>query len=442
MAVAVPVAHLAAWLNTQSVMKRDIELHPRFAGHFTRCRGGSSQGAPGCWRQSGSLPGIAPVLDPGLKMHAQTSPRAEREHFHPLEAIPLFRRIPRTFPRDLAYTFIWNALFALFFYLMTAVTTGRLASLHTFRIIFLISNVIGYTIHFLFSAGNMAGFDAAARRKGYVATVVYYSTVPMLGVFTGFLISSLFIDVSFRSPFFTLNAILPMLVVSVVISLVLSVIFFWRERSAVADVALAREREKGVRIEREAALANLRALQAQIEPHFLFNTLANVTSLVDPDPAKAKRMLESFNRFLRSSLAATRMEKTTLGAEGVLIGAFLDVLQVRMGERLRYRVDFPAELAAFEMPPMLLQPVVENAIHHGLEPKVDGGEVTLAARREGASLVIEVRDTGVGFAPTTRGGLGLTNVRDRLRLLHGEAASLTVGDNAPSGTVVTMRLPA
>jgi LytS/YehU family sensor histidine kinase len=210
----------------------------------------------------------------------------------------------------------------------------------------------------------------------------------------------------------------------------------------VADAALAREREKSGRIEREAALANLRALQAQIEPHFLFNTLANVTSLVDPDPAKAKRMLESFNRFLRSSLAATRKEKTTLGEEGVLIGAFLDVLQVRMGGRLRHRVDFPPELAGFELPPMLLQPVVENAIQHGLEPKVEGGEVVVAARREGAAVVIEVRDTGVGFAPITRGGLGLTNVRDRLRLLHGEAASLTIGENAPSGAVVTLRLPA
>jgi LytS/YehU family sensor histidine kinase len=223
---------------------------------------------------------------------------------------------------------------------------------------------------------------------------------------------------------------------------VLSVIFFWRERSAVADAALAREREKGERIERESALANLRALQAQIEPHFLFNTLANVTSLVDPDPAKAKRMLESFNRFLRSSLAATRMEKTTLAAEGELIGAFLDVLQVRMGERLRYRVEFAPDLAAFELPPMLLQPVVENAIRHGLEPKVAGGEVAVVARREGDSVVIEVRDTGVGFAPATRGGLGLTNVRDRLRLLYGDAASLTIGEYAPAGTVVALRLPA
>jgi signal transduction histidine kinase len=399
-------------------------------------------GHAGYARQSGSLACIPIAIRNPARMHADTARRPPREHFHPLEAIPYFRRIPRSFARDFAYTFVWNGLFALFFYMMTVMATGRLASLHTFKIIFLISNVVGYSIHFLFSAGGTAGFDVAARRRGLAATAAYYSLVPMLGVISGFLVSSLFIDVGFRSAFFTLNAILPMLFVSLVISMVLTVIFFWRERSAVADAALAREREKGERIEREAALANLRALQAQIEPHFLFNTLANVTSLVDPDPAKAKRMLESFNRFLRSSLASTRMEKTTLGAEGELIGAFLDVLQVRMGDRLRYRVDIAPDLAAFELPPMLVQPVVENAIHHGLEPKVDGGEVIVAARREGAAVAIEVRDTGVGFDPTTRGGLGLTNVRDRLRLLYGDSASLAIGENAPAGTVVVLRLPA
>ena len=375
-------------------------------------------------------------------MQADIAPRTAREHFHPLEVLPVFRRIPRTFTRDLAYTFLWNGLFATFFYLMTVMATGRLAPLYVFKMIFLISNVIGYAIHFLFSLGNATGIDAAARRRGHFAKTAYYSSVPMLGVFIGFWISSLFIDVGFRSAFFTMNAILPMLFVSLVISVVLSVIFFWRERTAVADAALARELEKGQRIEREAALANLRALQAQIEPHFLFNTLANVTSLVDPDPANAKRMLESFNRFLRASLAATRMEKTTLAAEGELIGAFLDVLQVRMGARLRHRVDIPAELAAFELPPMLVQPVVENAIRHGLEPKIEGGEVAVTARREGDAVAIEVRDTGVGFAPTTRGGLGLTNVRDRLRLLYGGRASLSVGENQPSGAVVTLNIPA
>jgi LytS/YehU family sensor histidine kinase len=153
-------------------------------------------------------------------------------------------------------------------------------------------------------------------------------------------------------------------------------------------------------------------------------------------------MLQSFNRFLRASLAATRAESTTLGANAGLIAAYLEVLQVRMGKRLAWRIDVPAELAAYSLPPMLLQPVVENAIRHGLEPKVEGGEVVLTARRDGPQLRIEVADSGLGFAPTTRGGLGLSNLRDRLRLLYGDRAALSVGENRPCGTRVAIVLPA
>jgi sensor histidine kinase YesM len=183
-------------------------------------------------------------------------------------------------------------------------------------------------------------------------------------------------------------------------------------------------------------------LQAQIEPHFLFNTLANVTGLIDLDPAKAKRMLESFIRFLRASLAAMRSESTTLGAEGDMIGAYLDVLAVRMGDRLRYTIEIDPAIAAFELPQLLLQPIVENAIKHGLEPKVDGGEVAIRARSSGDFIDIEIADTGIGFAPVTAGGVGLTNIRDRLRLLYGERASLAIRENAPAGTLVHLRLPA
>jgi len=152
-------------------------------------------------------------------------------------------------------------------------------------------------------------------------------------------------------------------------------------------------------------------------------------------------MLDSFIRFLRASLAATRMESTTLGAEAQLIGAYLDVLQVRMGPRLRYSIDVPDDLVAVQIAPMLLQPVVENAIRHGLEPKVEGGDLAFTARRDGGDVTIEIRDTGAGFASTTRGGVGLTNLRDRLRGLYGERASLDIGENARGGATVTIRIP-
>jgi signal transduction histidine kinase len=372
----------------------------------------------------------------------RTSPGFSRQEYHPLELIPFFRRFPCSFARNFLYTFIWSSLFGVGFYLLNAMGAGKLLSLHVLGLHILIANVIGYAIHGLFHAGTALGLADAARRSGHAAKIAYFSLVPMAGVLIGFWIVSFIVDVGFRNWLTEPSGLISIATTSLIISTVMSVIFFWRERGAVAEATLALERERSQRIEREALFANLRALQAQIEPHFLFNTLANVTSLIDPDPAKAKRMLESFIRFLRASLAATRNESTTLAAEAELIASYLDVLQIRMGARLRYEVDVPPDLHAFPVAPMLLQPVVENAIRHGLEPKVDGGKVRFSARRDGDAVVIEIADTGVGFAPTTRGGVGLTNLRDRLRLIYGERASLTVGDNGGGGASVAVRVPA
>ena len=363
-----------------------------------------------------------------------------RNDHHPLEIIPVFRRIPSSFARNFAYTFLWNGLFALLFYLINAVAAGALPSLLAFRLIFVISNIIGYTIHFLFWLCGICGIESAARRVGGIAQAALYAGVPLVGVLIGMTVASILFGWGWTAWLHDAGTILQIMLVSVAISVVLTVIFVVREREARAQVTLARERERAERREREAVLANLRALQAQIEPHFLFNTLANVTSLIEPQPQTARRMLESFIRFLRSSLAATRMQSTTLGAEAELIGAYLDVLQVRMGSRLRYAIEIPPDLQAFALAPMLLQPVVENSIVHGLEPSVAGGEVALRARREAGAVAIEISDTGVGFAATTRGGTGLTNLRERLRALYGERAALTIGEPG-GGARVTIRIP-
>ncbi len=367
---------------------------------------------------------------------------AQCEHFHPLEIIPFFHRVPWGIGRDFLYTFIWNGMFGVFFYSIAAFAAGRLPSLEAFGLYVLVANIVGYSIHLLFTLGAFARLDVAARRRGFAAKVAYSAILPMAGVLLGMWLASFIVDVGFRGAPTHLDALLQVAFVTILISIVLSAIFFWRERSAVANAALAHERARIERVEREAALANLRALQAQIEPHFLFNTLANVTSLIDPDPAKAKGMLESFIRFLRASLDATRMSSTTLGDEGALIGAYLEVLKVRMGARLRYRIEVDPDLATFALPPMLLQPLVENAIRHGLEPKVEGGEVCLRAHRENGNVAIEIADTGVGFAPVTRGGVGLENLRSRLKLLYGERASLAICESAAAGTRVRVTLPA
>ena len=361
--------------------------------------------------------------------------------WHPLELIPFFQRFPCTRARNLVYTFIWNSLFGAFFILMNSAVAGHFPSVRATWIFFGISNFIGFATHALFSAGELSGLEARVRRNGRIAKTLYFTLVPTIGVMAGLQAADWVFHIGFNwlgdpAWFVSIAA------TSLVISAVLSGIFYLREREALATAELERERLRAERVQREAMAANLRALQAQIEPHFLFNTLANVSSLVDRDPANAKHMLERFNHFLRASLAATRTESTTLGAERDLITAYLDVLKVRIGSRLDYRIEVPSALESFPLPPMLLQPVVENAIKHGLEPKVEGGRVDLAARQEGRHVAIEIRDTGVGFVSTPASGLGLTNLRERLKGLYGDAASLTIADNALSGTIVTLRIPA
>ena len=365
------------------------------------------------------------------------------DQFHPLEIFPVFKRIAPSPVRNIAYTFIWSSGLGFIIFLVGAIFMPQLPSREDVAWTFLFSNAIGFTIHGLYVLGDRSGVEAWVRRRGHFVKTSYYAGVSTAGVLLGYAFMAMTLDARLlRQWLKNPQWLAAFAFTSLVISFILSVIFFWRERHARAEAALQAERLRAERVEREAVLANLRALQAQIEPHFLFNTLANVASLVDPDPAMAKRMLESFIRFLRASLAATRTESTTLGAEGELIGAYLDVLQVRMGSRLAYRVDIAPELGGFALPPMLLQPVVENAIQHGLEPKVEGGLVELSARDAGGRVRIAITDTGMGFAPTTRGGLGLTNLRDRLRLVYAGSASLSVAEAPGGGTRVVIELPA
>jgi sensor histidine kinase YesM len=364
--------------------------------------------------------------------------------YHPLEIIPAFRRFKPGVVRDIAYTFIWNAALGFIFWLI-AITIAPESNRNVEYLVWnmIVAQSIGYTIHALFELLGLLRIDAWARSLGWAATSFYYSLVSAAGVVMGFgLVALVLQPVLFVNWLRNPRMVVTMAASSVLISVILSVVLYLRARHERAMAELEREKLRGERVEREAVLANLRALQAQIEPHFLFNTLANVASLIDPEPAKARHMLESFVRFLRSSLAATRTEATTLRAEAELIAAYLEVLQVRMGPRLRFSIAVPPELDSFALPPMLLQPVVENAIRHGLEPKMDGGTVAMRARREGPHVVVEVEDTGVGFSATTRGGVGLANLRERLRLLYGDRAALEVGDAPGGGAAVRVKLPA
>jgi signal transduction histidine kinase len=216
-------------------------------------------------------------------------------------------------------------------------------------------------------------------------------------------------------------------------------VFYWRSESYRAD--LQNERRRAAEALQAETSAKLALLQAQIEPHFLFNTLANAQSVIESDPQVAKSILEHLNQYLRVSLGRTRRASSTLGDEINLISALLAICALRLGERLHYSISAPEALKAAELPPLLLQPLVENALKHGVEPAVSGGEIRVEARQEGDLLCLRVTDTGVGLNASSPEGVGLANVRARLSSLYGERGRLALYSHEPHGVVAEITMP-
>ncbi|HEY9024025.1 MAG TPA: histidine kinase [Burkholderiaceae bacterium] len=220
---------------------------------------------------------------------------------------------------------------------------------------------------------------------------------------------------------------------------------FWARGQARAQRALV------AAAAHEATLARLDMLQSQLEPHMLFNTLANLRALIAADPARAQEMLDHLIAFLRATLAASRQSEHPLSDEFARLDDYLALMRVRMGDRLRTSATLPPELAAQPVPPLLLQPLVENAIKHGLEPQRGPGELQVDAALDGATLVLRVADTGRGLEAaaqararepgTPSSGFGLVQVRERLRTLFGDAARFTLAPREGGGTLAEIRLP-
>jgi hypothetical protein len=189
--------------------------------------------------------------------------------------------------------------------------------------------------------------------------------------------------------------------------------------------------------------ARLKLLETQLEPHMLFNTLANLRALIGVDPPRAQGMLDHMIAYLRATLDASRAATHTLQAEFDRLKDYLELMAVRMGPRLSYELQLPPELASHPVPALLLQPLVENCIQHGLEPKVEGGRIVVSARREGDQLVLEVADTGVGPNGDAAGakGFGMSQVHERLSTLHGDGASFDFAAGAGGGARTLLRLP-
>jgi hypothetical protein len=196
-------------------------------------------------------------------------------------------------------------------------------------------------------------------------------------------------------------------------------------------------------LERKVVEARLQALQAQVEPHFLFNTLAAVEHLIETDPPRAGEMQRHLIAFLRGAMPQMRGQASCLGDEIELCRNYLAIMKIRMEDRLNYTIDIPAELTAAPFPILMLQSVVENAIKHGLEPKAEGGSLLISARAAAGRLRVIVADSGLGFGNgnTAGTGIGLNNIRERLQALFGDRAALVISANAPTGAQVTIEVP-
>jgi LytS/YehU family sensor histidine kinase len=217
------------------------------------------------------------------------------------------------------------------------------------------------------------------------------------------------------------------------------IILFWR--AANTRVELETERRRSAEAGRSQAIAELGLLQAQIEPHFLFNTLAHVQSAIEEDPALGKVMLDHLIRYLRGTLRRSRQPSYALNEELDLVRSLLEIARIRLGARLRYRIDVDEAATGARLPPLLLQPLVENAIKHGIEPAVEGGDIEVRCRVDGAVLELQVIDSGVGIAAVAPEGVGLSNVQARLSNLYGEQGRLSMLAREPHGTVAELRIP-
>jgi len=327
-----------------------------------------------------------------------------------------------------------------------------LASPGAMDIKFVYSQAIGLSIWFIIDGGRLllrpnrqTGWPTARR-----ATVLI-----VVGVLAGYTIGTVIGDAYCGCSSWELGAFAPRRLALTLFGTALAAsvaIYFFHSRGHAEY-----QRAQLAASERDATLAKLTLLQSQLEPHMLFNTLANLRVLITLDPPRALAMLDHLIAYLRATLSASRSNAHALAAEFERVDDFLALMSVRMGERLRTGFSLPAELREIAVPPLLLQPLVENAVKHGLEPKVEGGRIEVRAERAGDQLCLTVRDTGVGLVPagvigaapdttakpSSGAAFGLQQVHERLQVLYGDRAALTLeaATDAEGGVLARIMLP-
>jgi len=337
---------------------------------------------------------------------------------------------PRNVLKDLVYTIIISAVIAAFLTL-TGITTK------SFVINLIVSQSFGLSI---FSIIIFLLWIFKPEKTAPLAFIVLIGIASgiLIGLQIGpFVLLRIFSIVLWQQE----KSLLQPIILGITFGSVATYFFYAKARLRVSMGELQQERIKRLSSEKEALEANLRLLQAQIEPHFLFNTLSNVLSLIDTDPASGKSMLVDLIHYLRTSLSRTFPDPITLDQEMDMIKAYLNIQKIRMGERLHFKIELPDAVSKHPFPPMLLQPLVENALKHGLEPKMEGGEIMIKATEEEDLIRVEVMDTGCGFSSLHNAGVGIGNVKERIKLLYGEKGRFIIEENKPNGVRAIIEVP-
>ncbi len=304
----------------------------------------------------------------------------------------------------------------------------------------LTSHLIGYTILFLVYPVLRLKLRPLWR---WLSTAAALTLGAVLGTVLVVIAKGYDLDKMFADPSH-LRVLTSTIVLALVAGTVALAVLATRARIARADAELMRSEADRQRLARKHAEAELKVVRAQIEPHFLFNTLANLSFLIKEDPQLALAMLENLIDYLQAAVPRIRGETSTLRNELAMASAYVSILQIRMGDRLRAIFDVPPEHLAIAFPPMMLITLVENAIKHGLNELAEGGTITVTSSRDEQRLRLCVADSGVGFPGAhadLRGGVGLVNIEERLAAMYGAQGRLTLSANSPRGTVATIEIP-
>ncbi|MGJ7096433.1 sensor histidine kinase [Vibrio hannami] len=219
--------------------------------------------------------------------------------------------------------------------------------------------------------------------------------------------------------------------------------FYHYEKKLIAEAELEKLKRQESEKEKALVLSQLSQLQSQIEPHFLFNTLANILALIENDNDKAKSMLNKLTELLRANLKITRESLTTIEQEMALLNAYLGIQQIRLAERLKFHISCDEQIKLTSLPPLLVQPLVENAISHGIEPKPEGGTINVEFKQTDSCIVITVDDDGQGLSDQVIAGhgIGLSNIRNRLKVLFDDGADLSITEKESGGVTASITLP-